>query len=57
MNIYLKVLLAIVSFYIPGVLLLLGAVALGYTLEEVRDQIAVLGILLGVALAGCIFTD
>lgn len=36
------------TFYVPGVLVLIGALALGYDFYEVRDFVGVVGIILGV---------
>lgn len=49
MRIDLRYPIVVASFYAPGVMMLIGAWALGYTMSEVRDVIAVGGAMGGVA--------
>lgn len=53
MRIDLRYIIVIGVFYAPGVLMLIGALALGYSLAEVRDVIAAVGGFVG--LAGVVF--
>jgi len=43
MTIDLRYILPLIAFYVPGLLILIGAWALGYTTEEARDAVAVMG--------------
>jgi hypothetical protein len=47
MTIDLRWLLPVVALYAPGLLMLIGAWALGYTTEEIRGPVGVLGLLTG----------
>ena len=53
MRIDLRYIIVIGVFYAPGVLMLIGALALGYSLAEVRDVIATVGGFTG--LSGVVF--
>lgn len=43
MTIDLRYVLPIVAFYVPGVMMLLGGLALGFSLDEMRDGVAIFG--------------
>jgi len=49
MRIDLRYIIVVGVFYAPGVLMLIGALALGYSLAEVRDVIATVGAVAGLA--------
>lgn len=51
MKIDLRIPIIVVAFYTPGFLLLGGAWMLGYSTEEARDVVAVLGIMLGIVVS------
>ena len=47
MRIDLRYTIVVGVFYAPGVLMLIGALALGYSLAEVREVVAVMGTAFG----------
>lgn len=48
----LRVLFVVGAFYVPGLMLLLGSWVLGYSLEESRDVIGLMGAFMGIPAAG-----
>lgn len=51
MRIDLRYVIPVVMFYLPGVLVLLGGLALGYSIAEIRLVVAIFGILCGFMLS------
>lgn len=49
MTIDLRYILPIAAFYVPGVMIVLGGFALGYSLAEMRDGVAAFGSSFGAA--------
>jgi hypothetical protein len=61
MTIDLRYIICFASFYAPGFMLLTGAWLLGYSIAEVRETIAVIGLVMGfmlsLVLAVALFLD
>ncbi len=51
MMVNLRYLIPIAAFYVPGVMMLIGALVLGYSVSEVRDTISFAGTSVGLPTA------
>ena len=61
MRIDLRYLIIVAMFYVPGALLLIGAWALGYSTNEAREGVALIGAILGsasaITIGGILFAE
>lgn len=53
----LRYLAIVAAFYAPGLLVLIGAFTLGYSLNEVRDFVAFIGLFVGATIAFVVATS